>query len=426
MSEPRLVALEVLMAVEVDGAYANLELARRTRTLSARDSAFCTELVAGTLRMQGAYDPVIDSLVSRALDPGVRVALRLGAHQLLSMRVPSHAAVAATVSLVKKAVGHKPSGLVNAVLRKIASRDFEDWMDALDAGVAVRTSHPQWVVDAFTEAREDDPRAVLEADNVAPRVTLVARPGLARVEELPGTAMPISPYAVELSGGDPAAVPAVREGRAGVQDAGSQLIAIALGRAEVSTGVSRETWLDLCAGPGGKAALLQALAQQQGADLLASERQPHRAELVRRAGVRWVIAADGTLPAWGRQFDRVLVDVPCSGLGALRRRPEARWRKQPADLEQLVPLQRALLDAAIDSTRPGGVVAYATCSPVVAETAGVINAVLARRTDAVLEPAVELLPWVQDAESRILPGAVQLWPDRHGTDAMFLAVLRRG
>ncbi len=421
---PRRIAFEVLTAVRADDAYANLELARHTKGLSSRDAAFTTELTAGTLRMQGAYDAVIDLLVPGRLDPPVRDALRLGAHQVLSMRVPTHAAVGTTVALVKQAIGHRPSGLVNAVLRKIAARDFEGWMAELGAGVAVRTSHPQWIVDAIAEARAGDPRTVLEADNVAPRVTLVARPGLARVDELPGTRMPISPYAVQHSGGDPAAVPAVREGRAGVQDAGSQLMAIALARAEVSTGERGETWLDVCAGPGGKAALLQALAQEQGAELLASELQPHRALLVRRAGVRWVVAADGTRPAWGRRFDRVLVDAPCSGLGALRRRPEARWRKQPADLEGLVPLQRDLLHAAIESTRSGGVVAYATCSPVVAETVGVVEDVLAQRPDAVLEAAVDLLPWVQDAESLTLPGAVQLWPDRHGTDAMFLAIVR--
>ncbi|HEX7718069.1 MAG TPA: rRNA cytosine-C5-methyltransferase, partial [Marmoricola sp.] len=124
-------------------------------------------------------------------------------------------------------------------------------------------------------------------------------------------------------------------------------------------------------------------------------------------------------------FDRVLVDAPCTGLGALRRRPESRWRRRPEDVPGLVPLQEALLDAALDSTRPGGVVVYATCSPVVEETAGVVQAVLSRRTDTVLEPAPSLLPEAVDAESAHLPGALQLWPHRHGTDAMFVALLRR-
>jgi 16S rRNA (cytosine967-C5)-methyltransferase len=260
---------------------------------------------------------------------------------------------------------------------------------------------------------------------------LVARPGLATVAELVETAgavpHPVSPYAAELAGGDPAGVPAVREGRAGVQDAGSQLVALTLAATPLD-GPDRR-WLDLCAGPGGKTALLGALAAERGASVLANERQPHRAELVRTAvravpGVVGVVAGDGTRPAWpDAAFDRVLVDAPCTGLGALRRRPEARWRRTPADLDALVPLQRALLLTALASVRPGGVVVYATCSPVVAETAEVVRHVLDRSGDVRLEDAGGLAP--ADAASAALPGAVQLWPHRHGTDAMFVAVLRR-
>jgi 16S rRNA (cytosine967-C5)-methyltransferase len=212
-----------------------------------------------------------------------------------------------------------------------------------------------------------------------------------------------------------------------VQDAGSQLVALALTRAALEG--RDERWLDLCAGPGGKAALLAALARQRGAWLLANERQPHRALLVAqalRATGGEVVVGDGTRPPWSEgSFDRVLVDAPCSGLGALRRRPESRWRRRADDLEDLVPLQRALLESAIDSVRPGGVVLYATCSPVVAETAGVVQDVLAGRPDVRLEDAGPLVPEADDAASAHLPGAVQLWPHRHGTDAMFLALLRK-
>ncbi|MGN6781666.1 MAG: RsmB/NOP family class I SAM-dependent RNA methyltransferase [Marmoricola sp.] len=430
----RRAAFDVIRAVDSSQAYANLELARvlRERRLSPRDAAFATELASGTLRMQGAYDAVLAALVDKPLDAPVRDALRMGAHQLLSMRVPSHAAVATTVSLVRDTVGHRPTRLVNAVLRRVSTRPFEEWMDHLGAPLAVRTSHPAWVVDALAEALDhpEELRALLEADNARPRVTLVARPGLATVEELGGDPAPLSPYAATLGGGDPGAVPAVREGRAGVQDAGSQAVALLLARAPVEG--RDERWLDLCAGPGGKAALLAALAAQRGALLLANERQPHRALLVAqglratRAGLLGVIAGDGTRPAWrAGSFDRTLVDAPCSGLGALRRRPERRWRRTPRDLEELVPLQRALLANALDATRAGGVVVYATCSPVLAETAEVVRAVLDARDDAILEPAGRLLPEAGDAASPHLPGAVQLWPHRHGSDAMFMALLRR-
>ncbi len=440
MDPARLAAYDVLVAVREDDAYANLVLPQllRERQIEGRDAAFATELVGGTLRGLRSYDAVVDHLADRRPDPAVRDALRLGAHQLLAMRVPDHAAVTSTVELVRSRVGHKPAGFTNAVMRRIAAHDLDAWMDLLDATTPVRFSHPDWVVDELAQAlgRPDELEALLAADNQRPRVTLVARPGLSTVAELGQAGVvstsstgggSVSPLAVTLESGDPGTIPAVREGRAGVQDAGSQLVALALSRAPLDG--DDERWLDLCAGPGGKAALLAALATGRGARVLANELQQHRARLVAqalRATQGDVVAGDGTRPAWPEgTFDRVLVDAPCSGLGALRRRPESRWRRRREDLEELVPLQRALLDSAADSVRPGGVVLYATCSPVVAETAGVVEAVLAGRRDVRLEDARPLVPEVEDAESEHLAGAVQLWPHRHGTDAMFMALLRK-
>ncbi|MEO7350962.1 MAG: transcription antitermination factor NusB [Marmoricola sp.] len=432
----RLAAYDVLVAVRQDDAYANLVLPQllRERAIGGRDAAFSTELVGGTLRGLASYDAVIDHLAGRSPDAAVRDALRLGAHQLLGMRVPDHAAVTSTVELVRARVGHKPAGFTNAVMRKIAGRDLEAWMDTLGATQAVRRSHPEWIVEALDRAlaRPDELDALLAADNERPRVTLVARPGLSTVEELTDSSAEvlhpsISPLAVTMDSGDPGAIAAVRDGRAGVQDAGSQLVALALSRARVEG--RDERWLDLCAGPGGKAALLGALATERGARLLANERQPHRAKLVAqavRATVGDVVTGDGTRPPWlEATFDRVLVDAPCSGLGALRRRPESRWRRTRADVVGLVPLQVALLLSAMDSVRFGGVVLYATCSPVVEETVEVVEAMLVKCRDTRLEDALSLVPEADDAESAHLRGAVQLWPHRHGTDAMFMALLRR-
>lgn len=450
VDSPRLLAYDVLVGVREQDAYTNLLLASmlRERGLSGRDAAFATELVSGTVRRQGTYDVIIGACVDRPLakvDAAVLDALRLGAHQILAMRVPTHAAVSTTVQLVRQRVGHGPAGFANAVLRKVAAHDLSGWVRRVapdpttdPVGFAsVAYSHPRWVVEALDEAlgvggRLED---LLAADNAPPKVTLVARPGLATVDELVaagGTASTQSPYAVELGSGDPASVPAVAEGRAGVQDEGSQLVALALARAAVEG--RDETWLDMCAGPGGKSALLAAIAAARGAHVLASERQVHRAALVKRAtaaashGLAGVITADGTRPAWADgSFDRVLVDAPCSGLGALRRRPESRWRRTPADLEDLVPLQEQLLRSAVDAVRPGGVVAYVTCSPVLAETSDVVSRVLSDRRDAVLEDAAPLFDGVPDlhAETARLPGTIQLWPHRQGTDAMFFALLRR-
>ncbi|PKH41465.1 16S rRNA (cytosine967-C5)-methyltransferase [Nocardioides alpinus] len=429
VDRPRRAALDVLTAVRVDEAYTNLVLPQvlRKHRLEGRDAALATELASGVIRMQGLYDPIIDACLTKPkLQAAVRDVLRLGVHQLLAMRVPDHAAISTSVDLVRASVGQGPAGLVNAVLRKVSRQDRAAWVaqvapdrDADRHGhLAVAQSHPRWVVEALDEALGEDRHeleALLVADNDAPRVTLVARPGLSDVDELEasgGTRTRLSPYGVVLDGGDPSDVPAVTEGRAGVQDEGSQVVALAMADAPLDG--RDQLWLDLCAGPGGKAALLAALAAQRGARLVANERQPHRATLVASAlralppGAAYVLAGDGTRPPWvPGTFDRVLVDAPCSGLGALRRRPESRWRRTPADVDLLVGLQQVLLDVALESVRPGGVVVYATCSPVVAETTGVVEAVLGRRDDT-------------EEVDRF-----QLWPHRDGTDAMFAATLRR-
>lgn len=446
----RQVAFAALRAVDNDGAYLNLALPPLLAAagLSGRDAGFATELANGTVRLQGRYDAMIDACVDKgtgSLQPEVLTALRLGAHQLHGMRVPSHAAVGTSVELTREAVGERPVRLVNAVLRTIGATTLEAWLDTLapsDLGdsrqpLVVRYSHPRWVVDALGDALSADgapeselPR-LLAADNEPPRVTLAVRPGLTTLAALtPYDVVPggLSPYAGLLAGGDPADIPMVRDGTVGVQDEGSQLAALMLARAAVEGRDLR--WLDMCAGPGGKAALLTGIARERGAALVASEVLPHRALLVRR-GVRAyrrspvmpVLVADATRPAWRDDaFDRVLVDAPCTGLGALRRRPEARWRRQPTDLRELVPLQQRLLNAALDATRPGGVVAYVTCTPHRAETRDVVAAVLAERSDAQQEDARPLVADVPD----VGPGPhVQLWPHRHGTDAMFVALLRR-
>lgn len=454
----RILAFEALRAVDERAAYANLVLppllkkAREAGDFDTRDAALATELVYGTLRRQGTYDAIISACIDRPLrqvDPPVLDVLALGAHQLLGTRIPTHAAVSASVELARVVLGDGRAKFVNAVLRKISKEDLDAWLERVappydedaEDHLAVVHSHPRWVVSALWDALGGGRAGIedlLEADNERPEVTLVARPGRIAAGELldslgEESALPgrWSPYAVRLTeGGEPGAIDAVRDGRAGVQDEGSQLVALALAGAPLEG--PDERWLDGCAGPGGKAALLAALAAGRGARLLAAEKQPHRARLVERAlagnpGPYQVITADGTRPPWRTGvFDRVLVDVPCTGLGALRRRPEARWRRRPEDLEGFAPLQRSLLREALKAVRVGGVVGYATCSPHPAETRAVVEDVLKGRGG----PAAEA-EWI-DARP-LMPGVpalgegpdVQLWPHLHGTDAMYLALLRR-
>ncbi|MFE2378286.1 RsmB/NOP family class I SAM-dependent RNA methyltransferase [Streptomyces sp. NPDC059398] len=454
----RLLAFEVLRAVDERDAYANLVLppllkkAREKPDFDGRDAALATELVYGTLRRQGTYDAVISACIDRPLrqvDPPVLDVLALGAHQLLGTRIPTHAAVSASVELARVVLGDGRAKFVNAVLRKVAADDLDGWLERVappydedaEAHLAVVHSHPRWIVSALWDSLGGGRAGIedlLEADNERPEVTLVARPGRSTTEELTGaagadSALPgrWSPYAVRLAeGGEPGAFEAVRDGRAGVQDEGSQLVAAALANAPLEG--RDERWLDGCAGPGGKAALLAALAAQRGALLLASEKQPHRARLVERTltgnpGPYQVIAADGTRPPWRPgSFDRVLMDVPCTGLGALRRRPEARWRRRPEDLEGFAPLQRGLLREALNAVRVGGVVGYATCSPHIAETRAVVEDVLKGRGGQPVEAEwIDVRPLMPGVAAVGEGPDVQLWPHLHGTDAMYLALLRR-
>ncbi len=450
MNSPRWVAYDTLRAVHDSDAYANLLLPREIARagLSGPDAALATELTYGTLRREGTYDAIIADAAGRAIDridPPVLDALRLGVHQLVSMRVPSHAAVNETVRQVRKASGAAASGFANAVLRRVSERTGDQWLERLDElarsddeRLALRYAHPVWIIRAFrralaAEGRAGELESLLAADNVAPTVTMTVLPGLAGIPD-GADPTPYSPIGFRLGGGDPASVVAAAAGRIRVQDEGSQLAALALTRAfDVRPG---ERWLDLCAGPGGKTAVLAAEALAGGALLEANEVSPARAGLVRDsiAGVPLdvpVSEEDGRTRAGHGRYDRILVDAPCTGLGALRRRPEARWRKTPADVPELAALQTDLLHAALGALTPGGIVAYVTCSPHLAETAAIVAE--ARRAfgaeieeldarDVVASVASAPIDLPEPADGS---GRAQLWPHRHGTDAMSVSLLRR-
>ena len=451
----RLAAWEALRAVEKEDAYANLVLPPllRARNIRGRDAAFATELTYGTLRLKGRYDAIIAAVSSRGLDrldAPLLDALRIGAHQIFGMRVPDHAAVSATVALVRQEVGAGPAQFANAILRSVSRQGLDEWLTHLTAGLtdhteelALRTSHPGWIVRAFRQALaaggQDSatlPEA-LEADNLPPEVHLVLRPGVAEASDAPDTEPGRwAPTARILPGGDPHTMPAVRDARVGVQDEGSQLLTLVAAAAEVSG--SDDHWLDLCAGPGGKTALWGAVLAERAPQgvLLANEISPHRTKLVEGsvAAVRERLPGLSVRTGDGREagadhpeaFDRVLVDAPCTGLGALRRRPEARWRRTPADLSELGTLQRELLTSALRATRPGGVVTYITCSPHLAETRLVVEDVLRSTGMGSTEDTPALAAQVAGTTVPAQNGPyLQLWPHLHGTDAMFGAVIRR-
>jgi 16S rRNA (cytosine967-C5)-methyltransferase len=437
----RQAAFDVLRAVSERDAYANLALPAllRERGITGRDAAFATELAYGTCRTRGLLDAVISAAAGRPpenIDPVLLDLLRLGAYQLLRTRVEQHAAVSTTVEQAGIEFDSARAGFVNGVLRTIARRDERSWVEELappaDSDPVGHTgfvhAHPRWIAQAFADALGADARqldALLTSDDERPSVHLAARPGVLTAEDLAGqvngTVGRYSPYAVYLPGGDPGRLESIRDGAALVQDEGSQLVARAMTLAELD-GPDTGRWLDLCAGPGGKTALLAALAAE-GAQVTAIEPTARRADFIEqntRGLPVEVLRVDGRDPGLERGFDRVLVDAPCTGLGALRRRPEARWRRQPGDVPQLVKLQRELLASAIRLTRPGGVVLYATCSPHLAETVGVVADALRRHPVT----ALDTRPLFDPVDDLGDGPYVQLWPHRHGTDAMFAAALK--
>jgi 16S rRNA (cytosine967-C5)-methyltransferase len=441
--EARAAAWHALLNVNAEGAYANIAIEQvlRKANLEQGGAGFCTELFFGTCRWQGSLDVVLEAASGRALStlqPAVVNWLRLCTYEALFMHTSDHALVSSAVESSKRLISPRVSGLVNAILRKVTHRSWDEWCcsltlptDTLESRLALCHAHPEWIIAEFARALGEDRAGelvpLLEADNTPARPVYAVRPGLISRDDIPN-ARPTqySPWGFTVPG-NPATLEPLRRGVVGVQDEGSQLIIDVATRADIPEG----PWLDLCAGPGGKSGLLAGIAAQRGTTLLSSEVQPHRAKLVSQAlrayppDAYTVICADATQPTWpSNSFALVLADVPCSGLGALRRRPESRWRTNPDGISELLELQTAIAASAAGSLKPGGILAYATCTPSVRETGDIVLA-LAASTDLEILDAPALLPNVPDATAASDPRFIQLWPHRHNTDAMFVSLLRR-
>ena len=438
-SPARLIAFDLVTQVNRGGAFANLRLPEllAESNLEQRDRAFATELSYGTLRMQGKHDYAITKKIDRPfaeLDEKVVDILRLGVHQIFEMRVPVHAAVGETVELARAVAGESNASYVNALLRAIAADpdiytelEIDESVENLEK-LAILYSHPKWIISAYFDQLKDWDAVVelLKKNNIPAAPQIVAWPGkstVAEILETGGSKLPIGTYSV-LSDHLPNEYPAIKDKRAGIQDMGSQLVA------EIFFGTSDSTshsWLDLCAGPGGKAALLNNLLTENfpNAKFLANEPSEHRAELVARVVPKSkIISFDGRNSSeFGGTFDRILIDAPCSGLGALRRRPEARWRRSINDLKELLPLQRDLIDSAYEMLNVGGVIGFATCSPLLAETKGQVLDAMYRHKDLELLNVADFSP---AGEVGVNPdGTLQLWTHLQECDSMFLALLKR-
>ena len=431
----RLLAFDLLTEVNRNEGYSNLLLpqALNASELDDRDRSLVTELLYGTIRMQGKHDWVLAQISDRPwseVDPGIVDICRLGVHQIHAMRIPDHAAVAATVEVARKRIGESKASFVNALLRSVTRKSIEEWFTPLNQMTdvverfAIQFSHPEWIVSAYYDLLKnwDEVELALKINNEAATPTLVSWPGFSTQQDLidiGGEPTEFSPYGVHWKG-NPGALDLIKSRKIGVQDEGSQLVAEVF--AKVAQGSS---WLDLCAGPGGKAALLSSIARQRDIRFTANEVSAARAVLVTQVvhGDRVLVSDGRTIGSSAEKFDAILIDAPCTGLGALRRRPEVRWRRTLQDLRALTQLQRELVESAIQALRPGGVLGYATCSPHLAETSIQVADIKKKHPELQQVIVDEYLPSSLVGATR--DGAMSLWTHKHGTDAMYLALFRK-
>ena len=431
----RLLAFDLLTEVNRNEGYSNLLLpqALNASKLEERDRSLVTELLYGTIRMQGKHDWVLAQISDRPwseVDPGIVDICRLGVHQIHEMRIPDHAAVAATVEVARKRIGESKASFVNALLRSVTRKSMEDWFSPLESitdpveRLAIQYSHPEWIVSAYYDLLKswEEVEAALRINNEAATPTLVSWPGYSSQQDLidvGGEPTQFSPYGAHWKG-NPGALDLIKSRKIGVQDEGSQLVAEVFAKA-----AQGNSWLDMCAGPGGKAALLSSIARQRSITFTANEISAARAELVSQVvhGDRVLVSDGRTIGSLNEKFDAILIDAPCTGLGALRRRPEVRWRRTLQDLRALTQLQRELVESAIQALEPGGVLGYATCSPHLAETSIQTLDIKKNHPELHQVPVDEYLPANLDGATR--DGAMSLWTHKHGTDAMYLAIFRK-
>lgn len=431
----RLLAFDLLAEVNRNKGYSNLLLpqALNASKLDDRDRSLVTELLYGTIRMQGKHDWVLAKISDRPwteVDPGIVDLCRLGVHQLHEMRIPDHAAVASTVEVARKRLGESKASFVNALLRNVTRTSREDWFAPLQQlsdpveRLSIQYSHPTWIISAYFDLLKDwsEVESALAINNEPATPTLVSWPGLSSQQDLIDIGAEPTIYSAYGAHwkGNPGALDLIKLRKIGVQDEGSQLVATVFAAA-----ASGSSWLDMCAGPGGKAALLSSIARQRKITFTANEVSAVRADLVRQ-----VVNGDRVLVGDGRdfgnqseKFDAILIDAPCTGLGALRRRPEVRWRRTLQDLRALTALQRELIASAVSALNVGGVLGYATCSPHLAETS-IQVADIKKKFGNVEQISVK--PFIpRNLEGGVREEAMSLWTHRSGTDSMYLALFKK-
>lgn len=445
VSQAREVALFALIEVDKKEAFVNLSLRElmRDRRMRASERAFATKLAMGVAKMRLYLDHLVEHFCGRQfhrLTPFVRNCLRMGAYELTILSHPPYAVVSQYVELTKKYQHAGMVSLVNAVLRRLS----EEWQriplpspeeDPI-AHIAVKTSHPHWLVERWIrEFGFEDTLSLCEANNLSPPICIRVNlrwtdvESVARMLELRCRSVERTKYApcglrIDTTK-DITKLPGYREGLFSVQDEGAMLVTYIL---EPKPG---EVIIDACAAPGGKTTHIAEMTND-AAHIIAVDAHEGRMQLVRDAAVREKLRSIefvvGDFTDVAKQYkgaaDRCLLDVPCSGTGTLRRKPDVRWKKKPQDIVELAALQLRLLEAAASVVKPGGIIVYSTCSLEQEEDEDVVNAFLSEHSEFQVEDASAYLP-VRIEGCKTREGFVRLFPHRHDTDGVFVARLRK-
>lgn len=449
LSPARKAAFDVLQAVELGQSHSDdLLRSRAVSALSAPDRNLATALVLGVLRSQIRLDHQIQKFLQRPnakLAPEIRIALRLGAFQILHMdRIPDRAAIDESVELAKRVGQRFASGMVNAVLRKLAAAPRASFPETTTAELALAQAHPLWMVERWERVFGlEAAAAICRHGQAQPMITV--RLESPEVEaELTAAGIALEPTelltaARAVLSGDATACAAFREGRVRLQDEGSQLVAELAGFSGAS-GHQVKNIVDLCAAPGGKTLVLAERNPQ--ARILACELSKPRLEQMKQrlAGLGGRLEcrlADASTLEETAIYDLALADVPCSGTGTLGRNPEIRYRLQPEDLPRQAERQRPILKAALRAVRPGGRVLYSTCSlepeeneevvaAVLAETAGTDLVSLETRIDDLLAEGIVTTKGAQRLRDAVSDaGCIRLLPGDFEADGFFIALLER-
>lgn len=433
VKDARTFAIDLLIAIEKDQSYANLEVPKQLNLsgFNSKDRARVTDLVMGTFRWKLLLETVIELAASREktkIESDLLKLLTMACFELLFGKTAKGILVSEWVNIAKAILGKRATGFTNAVLRRVSERDFHSWQEAIkethQGRLDLLWSHPQWIIDEYSKliTNADELENLLAANN-SPPVTW-------SVETAIKNDFALSPTAINenLKNDE---TQEISNNPKRFQDAASQAAAYLLANFKIKD--NEEAWLDTCAAPGGKSATMASFAPAN-TKIVSIDIHQHKRKLLESVLKNFpsseILIADSRLKPWGeRKFDRILIDAPCSGLGAIRRRAESRWKKSKNDLVSLIANAKEIFDASYRSLKPEGYLEYVVCSPIKAETDDFVNWALATFKDLRVVPPSEYIEIYEKSNPskyvKLADQGLRFWPHQHQTDAMFIVLFQK-